>query len=150
MTKDSYELLGFIISKATNGLMVYSSVDRGKGQIDMGEIGDAVVKLKNKREYKVFSKEQWLAMPKNAKEAAKSAKKNEPVLNELEEQESDLKVEEDESANSLIMGEIGGGVAMAKNAKETTKTANKKEPNETNQQNSDLKGENDESANSLV
>lgn len=146
MTKDSYELLGFIISKATNGLMVYSSVDRGKGQIDMGEIGDAVVKLKNKREYKVFSKEQWLAMPKNAKEAAKSAKKNEPVLNELEEQESDLKVEEDESANSLIMGEIGAGVAMPK----STKSANKKEPNETQEQNSDLKGENDESANSLV
>lgn len=149
MTKENYELLGFIISKATNGLMVYSSVDRGKGQIDMGEIGDAVVKLKNKREYKVFSKEQWLAMPKNAKEAAKSAKKNEPVLNE-QEQESDLKVEEDESANSLIMGEIGGGVAMPKSTKETTKSANKKEPNETNQQNSDLKGENDESANSLV
>ena len=146
MTKENYELLGFIISKATNGLMVYSSVDRGKGQIDMGEIGDAVVKLKNKREYKVFSKEQWLAMPKNAKEAAKSASKKEPVSNELEEQESVLKAKEDESANSLIMGEIGGGVAMAK----STKSANKKEPNETQEQNSDLKGENDESANSLV
>ena len=102
MTKDSYELLGFIISKATNGLMVYSSVDGDKGQIDMGETGDAVVKFKNKREYKVFSKEQWLAMPKNAKEANKSAKKNEPVLNELEEQNSDLKGENDESANSLV------------------------------------------------
>ncbi|WP_236847245.1 hypothetical protein, partial [Campylobacter lanienae] len=65
-------------------------------------IGDAVVKFKNKREYKVFSKEQWLAMPKNAKEANKSAKKNEPVLNEFEEQNSDLKGEEYESANSLV------------------------------------------------
>lgn len=102
MTKDSYELLGFIISKATNGLMVYSSVDGEKGQIDMGEIGDAVVKLKNKREYKVFSKEQWLAMPKNAKEANKTANKKEPVLNELEEQKENLKGENDESANSLV------------------------------------------------
>ena len=150
MTKDSYELLGFIISKATNGLMVYNSVDGRNGQIDMGEIGDAVVKLKNKREYKVFSKEQWLAMPKNAKEAAKSANKKEPVSNEFGEQESVLKAKEDESANSLIMGEIGGGVAMPKNAKETTKSANKKEPNETQEQESDLKGEEDESANSLV
>ena len=48
------------------------------------------------------------------------------------------------------MGEIGGGLAIAKSTKETNKSANKKEPNETNQQNSDLKGENDESANSLV
>ena len=102
MTKDNYELLGFIISKATNGLMVYSGVDGDKGQIDMGEIGDAVVKLKNKREYKVFSKEQWLAMPKNAKEANKSAAKKEPVLNEFEEQKEDLKGENDESANSLV------------------------------------------------
>ena len=100
MTKDNYELLGFIISKATNGLMVYSSVDGDKGQIDMGEIGDAVVKLKNKREYKVFSKEQWLAMPKNAKEATKTANKKEP--NESNEQNSDLKGENDESANSLV------------------------------------------------
>ena len=102
MTKDNYELLGFIISKATNGLMIYSSVDGDKGQIDMGEIGDAVVKLKNKREYKVFSKEQWLAMPKNAKEATKGANKKEPVLNEFGEQKEDLKGEEDESANSLV------------------------------------------------
>lgn len=102
MTKDSYELLGFIISKATNGLMVYSSVDGDKGQIDMGEIGDAVVKLKNKREYKVFSKVEWLAMPKSAKEATKTAAKKEPVLNEFEEQNSDLKGEKDESANSLV------------------------------------------------
>lgn len=102
MTKDNYELLGFIISKATNGLMVYSSVNGEKGQIDMGEIRDAVVKFKNKREYKVFSKEQWLAMPKNAKEANKSANKKEPVLNEFEEQKENLKGEEDESANSLV------------------------------------------------
>ena len=102
MTKENYELLGFIISKATNGLMVYSSVDGEKGQIDMGEIRDAVVKLKNKREYKVFSKEQWLAMPKNAKEATKTAAKKEPVLNETHEQNSDLKGEEYESANSLV------------------------------------------------
>ena len=100
MTKDSYELLGFIISKATNGLMVYSSVDGDKGQIDMGEIGDAVVKFKNKREYKVFSKEQWLAMPKSAKEATKGANKKEP--NESNQQNSDLKGENDESANSLV------------------------------------------------
>lgn len=102
MTKDNYELLGFIISKATNGLMVYSSVDGDKGQIDMGEIGDAVVKFKNKREYKVISKGEWLAMPKSSKEASKTANKKDPVLNELEEQNSDLKGEKDESANSLV------------------------------------------------
>ena len=33
MTKENYELLGFIISKATNGLMVYSSVDGEKGHL---------------------------------------------------------------------------------------------------------------------
>lgn len=102
MTKDNYELLGFIISKATNGLMVYSSVDGDKGQIDMGEIGDAVVKFKNKREYKVISKGEWLAMPKSTKEASKTASKKDPVLNELGEQNDDLKGEKDESANSLV------------------------------------------------
>ena len=102
MTKENYELLGFIISKATNGLMVYSSVDGDKGQIDMGEIGDAVVKFKNKREYKAISKAEWLAMPKNAKEANKSANKKEPVSNEFGEQKEDLKGENDESANSLV------------------------------------------------
>lgn len=102
MTKDNYELLGFIISRASNGLMVYSSADGSTGQVETGQIGDAVVKLKNKREYRIIANKEWLAMPKSTKEATKTAIKKDPALNELQEQINDLKGEKDESANSLV------------------------------------------------
>ena len=95
MTKDSYELLGFITAKATNGLMIYSSADGQTGQIDIGDIGDAVVKLKNKREFKTISKSEWLAMPKSEKEATKTVIKKDPALNELQDQINNLKGEKD-------------------------------------------------------
>ncbi|WP_141031648.1 hypothetical protein [Campylobacter lanienae] len=42
MAKNNYELLGFVSAKAVNGLMIYSSADSKRDQIDIGEISDVI------------------------------------------------------------------------------------------------------------
>ncbi|AQW87107.1 hypothetical protein CPIN18021_0260 [Campylobacter pinnipediorum subsp. caledonicus] len=73
--KEQFEVLGIIKYQASNGLNVYEG-GRGKnatkGQVDGGNIGDYVLRLKNGgfiNSISVMSPEEWEALSKDEKEA---------------------------------------------------------------------------------
>ena len=65
--RDKYEVLGFIVALATNGLSVYKKGE-DEGQISGGSIGDVVVRDKGEDGFasvNIISEQEWEAMPQN-------------------------------------------------------------------------------------
>ena len=65
--RDKYEVLGFIVALASNGLSVYKKGE-DEGQISGGSIGDVVVRDKGEDGFasvNIISEQEWEAMPQN-------------------------------------------------------------------------------------